>query len=143
MCSAAPTPAGAEHLCAAAHGAPAVHVAIDPRKQQVRETIVRRLGVPLDQVQFDVRLTYELGADSFASTELCLEQEFAITIPDEDQPALATVGAIVGYLQQCRARALTRHGTQSHRSTRFAKPRQVGTHLRWRRWSAQARLGFC
>ncbi|HIG88058.1 MAG TPA: acyl carrier protein [Planctomycetes bacterium] len=53
-----------------------------------------------DQIKPETDFVQDLGADSLDTVELvmCLEEEFEITIPDEDADKMRTVGSAVEYI---------------------------------------------
>ncbi|MAE45422.1 MAG: acyl carrier protein [Planctomycetes bacterium] len=53
-----------------------------------------------DQIKPETDFVQDLGADSLDTVELvmCLEEEFDITIPDEDADKMRTVGSAVEYI---------------------------------------------
>ena len=64
--------------------------------EKVKEIIVETLSCDADKVTPDARL-----ADSLAAVELsmALEEEFGVTIADEELPNMKTVGDLVKYLE--------------------------------------------
>ena len=50
----------------------------------------------------EARLAEDLGADSLAAVELsmALEEEFGVTISDEDLPNMKTVADLAGYINK-------------------------------------------
>lgn len=68
--------------------------------EKVKEIIVETLNCDLDKVTMDARLADDLGADSLAAVELsmALEEEFNVTISDEDLPNMKTVGDLVNFI---------------------------------------------
>ncbi len=71
-------------------------------QEQVYEIIQRKLGVNPEQITPEASFTEDLGADSLDTVELVmdLEEEFNITIPEEDQEKLQTVQDAIEYLEQ-------------------------------------------
>jgi acyl carrier protein len=69
---------------------------------KVKSIIVDKLGVDESDVTHDASYTTDLGADSLDTVELIMEfeQEFDITIPDEDAEQISTVGDTITYLQE-------------------------------------------
>ena len=59
------------------------------------------LSCDADKVTPDARLAEDLEADSLAAVELsmALEEEFGVTIADEELPNMKTVGDLVKYLE--------------------------------------------
>ena len=68
---------------------------------KVKEIIVNKLGVDAAQVIETASFTNDLGADSLDTVELVMafEEEFNLSIPDEDQDKLRTVGQAIDYLK--------------------------------------------
>ncbi len=71
-------------------------------QEQVYEIIQRKLSVNLEQITPEASFTEDLGADSLDTVELVmdLEEEFNISIPEEDQEKLRTVQDAIDYLEQ-------------------------------------------
>lgn len=67
---------------------------------KVVEIIVENLGVNADEVKPESKLIEDLGADSLDAVELsmALEDEFGITIEDEEFAGLVTVEDVVNYI---------------------------------------------
>ena len=65
--------------------------------ERVKEVIIDVLGVTEDQVKPEANLVEDLGADSLDVVEIviALEEEFAITIEDEEAEKIETVAGIV------------------------------------------------
>jgi acyl carrier protein len=68
---------------------------------KVKKIIVEQLGVDESEVTADAHFIDDLGADSLDTVELILsfEEEFDISIPDEEAEKLETVGKAVEYLK--------------------------------------------
>ena len=69
--------------------------------EKVRQKIAETLNCSLEKVVPEARLAEDLEADSLAAVELsmALEEEFGVTIEDEDLPRLKTVGDLYSYLE--------------------------------------------
>lgn len=67
---------------------------------KVKEVIVDQLSVEEDDVTADASFFDDLGADSLDIVELvmALEDQFGISIPDEDAESIKTVGDAVDYI---------------------------------------------
>ena len=67
---------------------------------KVKEVIVDQLSVEEDDVSADASFFDALGADSLDIVELvmALEDQFGISIPDEDAESIKTVGDAVVYI---------------------------------------------
>lgn len=68
---------------------------------RVKKIVVDKLQVADDQVKTEASFVEDLGADSIDQMELVmgLEDEFSLTIPDEDAEKIATVGQAVEYIE--------------------------------------------
>jgi len=67
---------------------------------KVKGIIVEQLGVDEEEVTPDASFVDDLGADSLDTVELVMEfeDEFEISIPDEDAEKIQTVGNAVDYI---------------------------------------------
>ena len=67
-----------------------------------RGVIVEQLNVEEDDVTEDASFVDDLGADSLDIVELvmALEEEFGISIPDEEAENIKTVGDAVAYIEK-------------------------------------------
>jgi acyl carrier protein len=70
--------------------------------ERVIEIISAQMGVGKDQVTPETSFVNDLGADSLDTVELVmeLEEEFDITIPDEDAEQIQTVGQAIDYIDK-------------------------------------------
>jgi len=68
---------------------------------KVKAVVVDQLNVEEDEVVDDASFIDDLGADSLGIVELvmALEEEFGISIPDEDAESIKTVGDAISYIQ--------------------------------------------
>ena len=69
---------------------------------KMREIIAETLNCDLEKVTMEASLAEDLGADSLAAVELsmALEEEFNVTIADEDLPKMKTVADLVNYINE-------------------------------------------
>lgn len=69
--------------------------------EKVKDLIVDQLGVDASKVTPEASFIEDLGADSIDIVELimALEEEFGITISDEDAQKISTVGDAVKYIE--------------------------------------------
>ena len=69
---------------------------------KVKQIVVYKLGVEESQVIPSANFIEDLRADSLDTVELVMafEEEFGLTIPDEDQDKLRTVGQAIDYLKE-------------------------------------------
>lgn len=70
--------------------------------ERVVEIISAQMGVGKEQITQETSFVNDLGADSLDTVELVmeLEEEFDITIPDEDAEQIQTVGQAVKYIEE-------------------------------------------
>ena len=70
--------------------------------EKVKEIIVDKLGVDESEVTVDASFTNDLGADSLDTVELIMEfeNEFGISIPDDQAEKIQTVGDAVKYIEE-------------------------------------------
>lgn len=75
-------------------------------EEKVKNIIVEQLGVSADQVKPEAKFIEDLGADSLDTVELVMafEEEFDITVPDEDAEKLMSVGDVFSYIEQQAAK---------------------------------------
>ena len=68
---------------------------------KVKDVIVEQLNVEEDDVNEDASFIDDLGADSLDIVELvmALEEQFSISIPDEEAENIKTVGDAVEYIK--------------------------------------------
>ena len=77
-----------------------------PRKMSVAEKvktiIVDQLGVDADKVKPEASFVEDLGADSLDTVDLfiAIEDEFGVTIGDEDAEKIVTVQDAVSYIEK-------------------------------------------
>jgi acyl carrier protein len=71
-------------------------------EEKVKNIIVEQLGVSEEQVKPEAKFIEDLGADSLDTVELVMafEEEFDITVPDEDAEKLLSVGDVFAYIEQ-------------------------------------------
>ena len=69
-------------------------------EQKIVELIAEKLCKKTEQVTMASRLVEDLGADSLDVVELIMafEDEFGVTLPDEDIAAMKTVVDVVNYI---------------------------------------------
>lgn len=69
--------------------------------EKVREILVEQLGVSEDKVTLEANIVEDLEADSLSVMQIImeLEEEFGLTVEDEDVNSLRTVGEIVKYCE--------------------------------------------
>ena len=70
-------------------------------KEQLRKILATSTGLPTSSITDNASLTHDLGLDSLDTVDIVLQMEdqFKVSIPDDDYPKLQTVGSIYEYLQ--------------------------------------------
>ena len=68
---------------------------------KVRELIANQLNISVDNVTEDKEIVKDLGADSLDVVEMVmgLEEEFGITVPDEEMGNIKSVSDIVKLIE--------------------------------------------
>ncbi len=71
-------------------------------EERVIDIVCENLGVNKEQVQRQTSFVEDMGADSLDVVELVmeLEEEFEITIPDDQAEKIKTVGEAIDYIQK-------------------------------------------
>jgi acyl carrier protein len=71
-------------------------------EERVIEIVCENLGVNKEQVTRSTSFTEDVGADSLDIVELVmeLEEEFEITIPDDQAEKIKTVGEAIDYIEK-------------------------------------------
>ena len=69
---------------------------------KVKSIIVEQLGVDEEEVTPDASFVDDLGADSLDTVELVMEfeDEFELSIPDEEAEKIQTVGQAIQYIEE-------------------------------------------
>ena len=72
--------------------------------ERVTTIVCNQLGVEKEKVKPDASFINDLGADSLDIVELVmeLEEEFDMSIPDEDAEKIRTVGEAISYIEKNR-----------------------------------------
>ncbi|HZJ99377.1 MAG TPA: acyl carrier protein [Tissierellaceae bacterium] len=71
--------------------------------EKVKEIIGEQLGVEdLDSITMETSMMKDLEADSLDAVEIImeLEDEFGISVPDEDAEGFKSIGDIVNYIEE-------------------------------------------
>ena len=70
--------------------------------EKIQAMLAEALNIPLEKVAPDAKIVDDLGADSLDVVELLsqLEDEFGITIPDEEIEKLVTVADVASTLEK-------------------------------------------
>lgn len=71
-------------------------------EDRVIEIVSEQMGAQKDQVTRETSFVNDLGADSLDTVELVMEfeEEFDITIPDDEAEKIQTVGQAIDYIEQ-------------------------------------------
>ncbi|MBE7080996.1 MAG: acyl carrier protein [Clostridiales bacterium] len=71
---------------------------------KVIELISKQLNRPAEEITLDKEIVKDLGADSLDVVEMLmsLEEEFEISVPEEDAVNIKTVGDIVNLIEQSK-----------------------------------------
>ncbi len=71
-------------------------------QERLYKVIETELGVKPEEIKPEASFTEDLGADSLDATEVIMkiEEEFDISIEDDDAEKMTTVGAALEYLKQ-------------------------------------------
>lgn len=69
--------------------------------EKVKEIIAEQLDAEVSEITMETSMMKDLDADSLDAVEImmALEDEFGITIPDEDAEGFKNIGDIVSYLE--------------------------------------------
>ena len=69
---------------------------------KIRELLAQQFEVSADSISMETNIVDDLGGDSLDVVDLIMsvEEEFGISIPDEDAGELSTVGKIVEYIEK-------------------------------------------
>ncbi len=70
--------------------------------EKIQEMLAEALNLPVESVVADSKIVEDLGADSLDVVELLsrLEDEYGITIPDDDVEGLVTVGDVAAEIEK-------------------------------------------
>lgn len=71
-------------------------------EERVIDIIANQMGIEKDKITIETSFVNDLGADSLDTVELVmeLEEEFDITIPDEEAEKIQTVGQAIDYIKK-------------------------------------------
>ncbi len=69
-------------------------------EERVLNIVCEQLGTSRDKISRETSFINDLGADSLDTVELVMEfeDEFEISIPDEDAEKIQTIGSAVSYI---------------------------------------------
>jgi acyl carrier protein len=71
-------------------------------REKIIKMIASKLGKKVETITLESKLIEDLGADSLDIVEMLtmLEDEYNITIPDQDAMKLSTIGDIVSFMEK-------------------------------------------
>ena len=69
-------------------------------EQRIKKAVAEQLGMRVEDIKNEASFMDDLGADSLDLVELVMsfENDFGITIPDEDSNAITTVQSAIAYV---------------------------------------------
>ncbi|RZA08372.1 MAG: acyl carrier protein [Moraxellaceae bacterium] len=69
-------------------------------EQRIKKAVAEQLGMRAEDIKNEASFMDDLGADSLDLVELVMsfENDFGITIPDEDSNAITTVQSAIDYV---------------------------------------------
>lgn len=69
--------------------------------EQIRDILAKQLQIDADKITMTTDIAEDLGADSLDVVEMLMtiEEEFGVTVPDDDVMAFKTAGDVVAYLE--------------------------------------------
>lgn len=72
--------------------------------EKVQEVVAEQLGIAKDTITIESSIIEDLGADSLDVIEMLmtLEDEYGITIPDEEISTVKTIGQVCDVIQKCK-----------------------------------------
>lgn len=72
----------------------------DDIKERVINIVAEQMGVARDKLTLETSFINDLGADSLDTVELLMEfeDEFQISIPEEEAEKIQTVGDVIKYI---------------------------------------------
>ena len=70
--------------------------------ERVRDIVSEQMSISTDKITPETSFINDLGADSLDTVELVmeLEDEFGLSIPEEDAEKIQTVGEAVKYIEE-------------------------------------------
>ncbi len=75
---------------------------MDQLEQKVIEIVSEKLSVPKEEITLESNFIDDLKADSLDLVEMVMafEDALGVSIPDEDQEKIRTVGEVVNYIRK-------------------------------------------
>jgi len=77
---------------------------VDQLEQKVTEIVSEKLSVPKEEITLESNFIDDLKADSLDLVEMVMafEDALGVSIPDEDQEKIRTVGEAVDYIRKSK-----------------------------------------
>ncbi len=71
-------------------------------EEKAKAIIAEKLGKKIEEVTDEASFTGDLGADSLDTVELIMdfEKQFGVTIPEEEQEKIVTVGDAIAKIEE-------------------------------------------
>ena len=72
--------------------------------EKVKTLVAEQLGISADEIKAESNIIEDLGADSLDVIEMlmALEEEYGISIPDEEINQIKTIAQIVELIEKCK-----------------------------------------
>lgn len=69
--------------------------------EELTQILAKQLRVDVEKIERDADIMEDLGADSLDIVEILMivEEQFGITVPEEEFPNLRTVGELCDYIE--------------------------------------------
>jgi acyl carrier protein len=82
------------------------HMAAEDIEQKVIEIVSEQMGVDKSEITRETHFINDLNADSLDTVELVMEfeDEFELSIPDEEAEKIQTVGQAIDYIKEHSAK---------------------------------------
>jgi len=79
----------------------------DETEEKVIEIVAEQMGVDKSEITRETSFVNDLNADSLVTVELVMEfeDEFELSIPDEEAEKIQTVGQAIDYIKEHAAKA--------------------------------------
>ena len=78
---------------------------LSPTAKRIIEIVADKMDKPKDSLTLDMAFIADLGCDSLDTVEIMMdiEQEFEVTIPEEDAEKVETIGDAIRYVEERQA----------------------------------------
>lgn len=80
-------------------------LSVEEIKEKVIKIVSEQMGVDKSTITLETSFVNDMGADSLDTVELVMEfeDEFELSIPDEEAEKIQTIGAAVEYISKAQA----------------------------------------